>query len=82
MLIVSQLFTGTMFIVEEKLLGDYYLEPFQIVALEGMWGCAYYIILLPIMQLVTCSQTDPQGFGKLCNYGYLENSSFAFYQMG
>ncbi len=28
LLIVAQLFTGTMFIVEEKLLGDYYLEPF------------------------------------------------------
>lgn len=82
LLIISQLFTGTMFIVEEKLLGDYYLEPFQIVGLEGMWGLSYYIVLLPIMQLVQCgSQTDPKGLGKLCNYGYLENSSFAFYQM-
>jgi drug/metabolite transporter (DMT)-like permease len=49
LLIVSQCFTGTMFIVEEKLLGDYYLEPFHIVGTEGMWGLAYYIMLLPIM---------------------------------
>ncbi len=27
------------------------------------------------------SQTDPKGLGYLCNYGYLENSSFAFKQM-
>lgn len=71
-----------MFIVEEKLLGDYYLEPFQIVGLEGMWGLSYYIVLLPIMQYIKCgNQEDPKGFGLLCNYGYLENSSFAFYQM-
>ena len=52
LLIVSQCFTGTMFIVEEKILGDYYLEPFQIVGTEGMWGLAYYILLLPMMQVV------------------------------
>jgi hypothetical protein len=38
-----------MFIVEEKILGNYVLEPFQIVGTEGMWGLAYYIFLLPIM---------------------------------
>lgn len=84
LLIVAQLFTGTMFIVEEKLLGDYYLEPFQIVGLEGMWGLVYYVVLLPIMQLIKCgSQTSApsDGFGLLCNYRYLENSAFAFRQM-
>ena len=49
LLICSQMFTGAMFIIEEKLLGDYYLEPFQIVGCEGMWGLSYYIVLLPIM---------------------------------
>jgi drug/metabolite transporter (DMT)-like permease len=83
LLVVSQCFTGVMFITEEKILGDYYLEPFQIVGTEGMWGLAYYILLLPIMQIVQCgSQIDPKGFGLLCNYGYLENSSFAYYQLG
>ena len=38
-----------MFIVEEKILGNYVLEPLQIVGTEGMWGLAYYIFLLPIM---------------------------------
>ena len=72
-----------MFIVEEKFLGDYYLEPFFVVGTEGMFGLAYYLVLLPIMQLVKCpNQEDPQGLGKLCNYGYLENSAFAFKQMG
>jgi drug/metabolite transporter (DMT)-like permease len=83
LLIGSQCFVGCQFIVEEKILGDYYLEPFYIVGTEGMWGCAYYIILLPIFQLIKCpNQQDPQGMGKLCNYGYLENSAFGFWQMG
>jgi len=49
LLIGSQLFSGSMFIIEEKILGDYYLEPFYIVGTEGLWGCAYYIVLLPVM---------------------------------
>jgi len=81
LLIGSQLFTGAMFIIEEKILGDYYLEPFQIVGTEGMWGLFYYLALLPIMQLISCDQLHPTGLGKLCNYGYLENSSFAYFQM-
>ena len=37
-----------MFIVEEKFLGDYVLEPFYVVGTEGMFGVAYYMVLLPI----------------------------------
>lgn len=79
LLLFSQLFAGTMFIVEEKLLGKYYLDPFLIVGTEGMWGVSYYMVLLPIMQYITCSGTD--GLNKLCAYGYLENSAYAFSQM-
>jgi len=38
-----------MFVVEEKLLGDYYVDPMKVVGLEGMWGLCYYIALLPVM---------------------------------
>jgi len=81
LLICSQLFAGAMFVIEEKILGDYYLEPFQIVGTEGMWGLFYYAALLPIFQLIKCTQIDPTGLENLCAYGYLENSSFAYYQM-
>jgi drug/metabolite transporter (DMT)-like permease len=77
LLLLSQCFAGTMFIVEEKLLGDYYLDPFIVVGTEGMWGLVYYLGLLPLMQIKTCGY----GGGKLsalCNYGYLENSAYAF----
>ena len=79
LLLVAQLFTGTMFIVEEYFIGDYYLDPMKVVGTEGMWGLTYYLALLPIMQAIHCTGTD--GLSKLCNFDYLENSSYAFAQM-
>jgi drug/metabolite transporter (DMT)-like permease len=48
LLLISQMFSGGLYITEEKILGDYYLDPLLVVGLEGMWGLLYYIILLPI----------------------------------
>ena len=48
LLIVAQFFTATQFIVEEKLLGSYELDPLKVVGLEGMWGLTYWAVLLPI----------------------------------
>lgn len=80
LLLIAQLFTGTMFIVEEKLLGDYYIDPMKVVGTEGMWGLCYYLAILPIMQVIHCDPSNG-GLQKLCNFGYLENSSYAFEQM-
>ena len=68
-----------MFIVEEKLLSQYYLDPFKVVGTEGMWGVLYYLCILPIMQVIQCG--GDQGLEKLCNFGYLENTSYALKQM-
>lgn len=70
-----------MFIVEEYFIGDYYLDPLKVVGLEGMWGVCYYITLLPFMQMVHCN-TEDGGLSALCNFGYLENTAYAFKQMG
>jgi hypothetical protein len=84
LLLTSQLFTGAQFIIEEKILGDYYLDPFIIVGSEGMWGLAYYLYVLPLMQGITCG-TDSGKLGgplsAMCNFGYLENSAYGFQQM-
>jgi len=80
LLLISQLFAGTMFIVEEKLLGDYLLDPFVVVGTEGMWGLVYYLGLLSPMQLLTCGYGG-NPLSSLCNFGYLENSAYAFTQM-
>jgi drug/metabolite transporter (DMT)-like permease len=48
MIIIAQVFAASLLIVEEKLLGDYYLDPMKVVGLEGMWGLCFWAILLPI----------------------------------
>lgn len=48
LLIISQIFAAGLFVVEEKFLGEYYLDPLMVVGLEGMWGLCYYVVLLPI----------------------------------
>ena len=75
MLIISQLFAGSLFIVEEKLLGNYYLHPLKVVGWEGIWGLTIYIILLIIFQQINCDMA-------LCTHGKLEDTLFAFEQMG
>jgi drug/metabolite transporter (DMT)-like permease len=49
LLLIAQLFAGALFVVEEKLLGDYYLDPLKIVGLEGLWGLILWCIILPIL---------------------------------
>jgi drug/metabolite transporter (DMT)-like permease len=75
LLVLSQLFIGGLFIVEEKLLGDYYLDPLKVVGLEGLWGLIITVILLPIFQVIEC------GPNELCYYGRLEDTTRAFADM-
>ena len=74
LIIIAQLFAAGLFVVEEYFLGDYYLDPFKVVGLEGMFGFLYFLFALPIFQAIQCDFV-------LCNFGYVENSSYAFYQM-
>mmetsp|Transcript_32670 Transcript_32670/g.31886 ORF Transcript_32670/g.31886 Transcript_32670/m.31886 type:complete len:330 (+) Transcript_32670:384-1373(+) len=76
LIIISQIFVGIQFITEEKLFGDYYLDPLKVVGLEGMWGVIYWIVLLPCFQLITC------GSEALCPYGKLSYTTMAFEQFG
>ena len=76
LLILAQLFSGGLYIVEEKLLGDYYLDPLKVVGLEGLWGLIMTLILLPIFGLIKC------GPGELCYYGTLEDTTRAIQDFG
>lgn len=49
LILAAQCFAGAMFIVEEKLLGNYYLDPLYVVGWEGIWGFLMYVILLFIL---------------------------------
>ena len=47
LLIVSQIFVGFLFIVEEKFLSQYQLDPMYCAGWEGAWGLAQNLIMLP-----------------------------------
>lgn len=68
---ISQCFTGFHFIIQEKLLSSYYVDPLLLIGLEGAWGSFYYAVLLPIFQHVECD-------GPLCHDGRLEDTKGVF----
>ena len=48
-IVLSQLFSATQSIVEEKLLKGYHLDPFYVVGCEGAWGFLIMCIILPCL---------------------------------
>lgn len=75
LMVFSIIVQGTQFIVEEKLLGSYYLSPFKVVGWEGITGCFLWCILLIIFQFIPCTS-------EVCNNGKVENTKVAFEFIG
>lgn len=65
-----------MFIVEEKILGNYYLNPMKVVGWEGIWGVCFYVVFLVIAQIIP--KFTPSG---LFPYGKVEDSFAALREM-
>lgn len=76
MMIGSNLVQGFQYIIEEKLLGSYYLSPLKVVGWEGMTGTLLFAILLPIFQFIPCT-TD-----GICSNGKIEDTQQAFNMLG
>jgi drug/metabolite transporter (DMT)-like permease len=75
-IIIAQFFIGGLLISEQLFLEKVTTHPLQAVGVEGMTGLVYYIILLPVFNMVPCYNDD------FCNGGFIENSVEAFKQMG
>lgn len=69
LIVVAQLFAGSLLIVEEKLLGSYQLDPLKVVGFEGLWGMCIWAALLPILGAIKCDNKD------LCPYKSVEDVS-------
>jgi drug/metabolite transporter (DMT)-like permease len=48
MILLAQCFNASQHIVEEKLLQGDHLDPMLVVGIEGLCGCIFFAILLPI----------------------------------
>lgn len=75
-IIIAQFFAGGVFVSEQLFLEDIVIHPLQAVGIEGFSGFGYYLLILPIFNLIPCSNAD------MCNDGVVENSIEAFRQIG
>lgn len=75
-IVIGQFFAGGVFVSEQLFLEDIVIHPLQAVGIEGLTGFGYYLIVLPIFNLIPCSNPD------MCSDGYVENSIEAFRQIG
>ena len=55
LLFISQFFSSTEYIFQEKFIKQYEVHPFQLVGFEGLWGSLMYSILLIIFQYCSCN---------------------------
>ena len=86
LLCISQLFSSTEYIFQEKFIKHYDVHPFQLVGFEGLWGSIIYSILLIIFQYTSCNDWDEDLKGGICFQNdegdyWIEDSRFAFRQM-
>ncbi len=58
MLVVSQFFTATQFIMEARLFDRYYIHPLKLVGCEGMMGLSISIVFIIIFAFVPCPGID------------------------
>lgn len=75
-IIIAQFFAGGVFVTEQLFLEDINVHPLQAVGIEGLTGLCYYIVVLPVLNLIPCDNAD------LCNGGFVENSVEALRQIG
>jgi drug/metabolite transporter (DMT)-like permease len=74
MMIGSILIQGCQYVVEEKLLGSYYLNPMKVVGWEGLTGVCFFVCLLTILQFIPCD-------ASICSNGVVEDSILALTQI-
>ncbi|KZV69675.1 hypothetical protein PENSPDRAFT_652188 [Peniophora sp. CONT] len=92
-ILFAQIFTATQFVLEEKILSRYTVEPLLAVGFEGFFGALSIVILLPLLPLIHVSPTSPaaawldlpRGWAQLINNpavlwsGVLVACSIAFF---
>ena len=71
---ISQFFSSTEYVFQEKFIKHYDVHPFQLVGFEGLWGSCMYSILLIIFQYVDCAGWDKDFEEGICFY-YNETSN-------
>ena len=82
---ISQLFSSSCYIIQERFVKKYHILSIQIVGFEGLWGSIMYTILLIVLQNVRCEGWDIKD--ELCFKNdkgeyRMEDTIFGFRQLG
>ena len=80
-LVIAQLFTAIQFVVEEKILNKYDVNPLEMVGWEGVFGTVFYTILLGIFYFIKCDVNNPLCYINQAGEARLEDFIFAFRQL-
>ncbi len=65
LMLTSQIFSASMYIVEEKFLKGLNAQPLFVVGMEGTWGALMYIVLLVPFYFINCTHWK-KDFKKMC----------------
>ena len=87
LVIVAQLFSATMFIVEEKLMQKYSCHPLKLVGFEGLFGIALYSVFMVLFYFLECPFTEDKFRTNVCveqldGNWIIEDVILAFKQLG
>ncbi|CAD8069359.1 unnamed protein product [Paramecium sonneborni] len=83
LLLLSVIMNGLQFVSEEKLFDVYYLHPFEIVGIEGLWGFSVYVVLAVSLTFIQCptSMNDSCIEKRMTGMFYFERADFYFLQV-
>ncbi|CAD8062155.1 unnamed protein product [Paramecium sonneborni] len=83
LLLLSVIMNGLQFVSEEKLFDVYYLHPFEIVGVEGLWGFSVYVVLAVALTFIQCpsSMYDSCIEKRMTGMFYFERADFYFLQV-
>ncbi|CAD8057135.1 unnamed protein product [Paramecium primaurelia] len=68
-------------ILEEKYFRKYYLNPFELVGLEGLWGLVFTSILLAILEFIPCPSKMQSGCPQNSDGKYYLEQTIQFFQV-
>ncbi|GLE02499.1 hypothetical protein PINS_up011337 [Pythium insidiosum] len=70
-IIMAQLLTALQIVVEEHMMLSLNVSPMLLVGLEGLWGLAFYVLLVPVLTLTPATATS--AFSKIWHEDFYDS---------
>lgn len=81
LILIAQIFTASQYVVEEKIMSHYTIEPLAAVTLEGMFGGLTTLAAMPVLQALFKSKSAyfdiPRGWHQITNTPAVMWAAFA-----